>query len=129
MSGNGFGYSQHVFKIRRAILVWRRTHGNDLYFSEFNPGFCIRRKVNPTGFIIGFEQGFKARLKNGNVTAGQLVDSLLIDIYALDFMSHIGQHCSLYQTDVADAKNRNFHKRSPKISLKQGTTLSCGLLN
>ena len=69
-----------------------------------------RKAQAPLGGVVG-HQRLQPGFVDGDVPGAQGLHLGLVHIHAQHLVAHIGQHGALHQTDVAGAKNGNFHGR------------------
>ena len=116
MLGNRLGDGQDVAQVGRSIFVRRRTHRDKANFGADNGLRGIRGENQPAVGIGGFDQRLQTRLKYRNIALAQACQFGLVNIYTSDLVARIGQHGALDQTDIASAKNSDFHNAPDRIA-------------
>jgi hypothetical protein len=79
---DGPGHGEHVFEIRRAVLVRRRAYRNELKLAVRDAVGRRRRETQAFGFDIGFDERIEAGL----------VDRDFAPIEAFDFLASTSTH-------------------------------------
>jgi hypothetical protein len=97
---------QHVLQVGRAILVRRRTHGDELDGAELHRFLNIGREMQPSGRHVAGHHLVKARLVDGNAPLLQDPDLLGIQVQAQHVVAHLGKTGPGHQTHVTRYRPR-----------------------
>src|SRR5690606_15592635 len=106
---DGFGDSKHMPEIRRAILVRRRTDGNELEQAVIDALLDVGGEHQSTGLAITLYVRVKAGLVNRYVSGVQPRDLGFVDVDANDVVAHLRHAGTGNEAHVAGAKDCQSH--------------------
>ena len=100
---------EHMPKISGAVLVGRRTHGDEDDVRGSNGRSDVRGEGQPALFLIALDVVVQTRLVDGKDIIPQSVDLLLIHIRADDCIACLGKAAPHNEPDIAGSDHRDIH--------------------
>ena len=109
MFADGSRHRQHVTQVGAAILIGRRSHGDEHDIAVCNRRRGIGGEIESAGAMVRQHHVLQARFVDRNHTVLESVDLVGIDIDAEHLIADFSQAAAGDQTDVAGAEYRYFH--------------------
>ena len=100
---------KHVLKVGGAVLVGRRTDGDELDGAMVNGLVDVGREVQATGGHIAPDHFLQPRFVDGYAASFKDADLFRIDIKAENVIAHFGQTGATDQSNVTGADDGDFH--------------------
>jgi hypothetical protein len=100
---------QHVLEVGRAVLVGRRTDGDELQRAEVDGLLDVGRELQASGAHVALDDRVQPRLVNGQAARLQGGDLLRVQIEAQHLVADIRQAGAADQAYVAGPDDRDFH--------------------
>ena len=107
--GDGGGHREHVLQIRRAVLVGRRAHGDELDAAVRHPLGGVGGEAEPPVGVVPLHHLLEAGLEDRDLPRLQPLDLVRVHVDAEHVVADLGQHRALHEPDVAGSENRDPH--------------------
>ncbi len=100
MLADGSCHCQDILQIGRAILVRRRTDGDQLEQTVVYPLLGVGREVQSAALDVAGNDGLKTRLVNGQYALFEHGDLVLVHVNTDHMVAGIRKACARHQAHV-----------------------------
>jgi len=100
---------QHILQVRRAVLIGRRAHGNELKQPVGDSGRHISGEVQAPSLCIALYQFFQPGLMDGDAPLIEHFDLIGVDVDAQHMVADLSEASTRNETNISGAENSDFH--------------------